>query len=61
VADNSSCSSVRFRVWSVKELAVALLIVFEGAIVNLVWVGLSVCCVLSVADVYHCLLTTKIQ
>ena len=56
----------------------ALLVVFEGAIVNLVWVGLSVCqglirslsrvrlvlsvCrVLSVADVYCCLLTTKIQ
>jgi hypothetical protein len=60
---------------------VALLIVFEGVIINsfdLVRVGLSVCqglirslsrvglvlfvCrVLSVADVYCCLLTTKIQ
>jgi hypothetical protein len=57
---------------------VALLVVFEGAIVNLVRVDLfvcqglirslsrvrlvlSVCRVLSVADVYCCLLTTKIQ
>jgi hypothetical protein len=61
VADNSSCSLVGFRVWSVEELAVALLVVFEGAIVNLVRVGLSVCRVLSVADVYRCLPTTKIQ
>ena len=33
-ANSSSCSSVGFRVWLVEELVAALLVDFEGAIVN---------------------------